>query len=199
MIAGSTTRLGMTRQPARLAFAIIVILLITIAGPRSALTQPGLVSRESQLKAAYIYKFIGYVGFPQNAFDSPQAPLVFGVIGDDPVNRYLKVIAKKKRAGSRPIKYVEIEDADSLPTCHIIFVGDQADPQLTAKVIDSVQKNWDPVLIVGETEGFVGEAGGTLEFFIANNRVRIKLSRRIAEASNLKVSSQLAKLSKVVD
>jgi hypothetical protein len=37
---------------------------------------------ESSVKAAYLYKFSGYVEWPATSFESATSPLVFGVIGD---------------------------------------------------------------------------------------------------------------------
>lgn len=189
---------GRARPPARMALAIVMIALIMIAGPRAAQPQPGLINRAPKIKAVYIYKFISYVEWPPTAFANPNAPLVVAVVGADPVNPILQKIAKKKKAGTRPMVFRTISKAAQAKGCHIIFFGDLAKPKLVNDIIAQAKKNKSPVLTIGEVPGFVG-GGGAIEFFIANNKIRIKLSRGAYKGAGLKISSQLAKIAKVED
>src|ERR1700744_2916631 len=42
------------------------------------------VSREYQLKAAFLYNFAQFTDWPENAFADTNAPIVIGIFGSDP-------------------------------------------------------------------------------------------------------------------
>jgi len=52
-----------------------------------------LVAKEYQIKAAYLYNFAKFVEWPENSFTNGQAPLVIGVLGENPFGGELEKIA----------------------------------------------------------------------------------------------------------
>src|SRR2546425_4849649 len=51
--------------------------------PVSALAQLDRSAAETQIKAAFLYKFSGFVEWPPKAFTRPDSPFTIGVIGAD--------------------------------------------------------------------------------------------------------------------
>jgi hypothetical protein len=41
-------------------------------------------SSECQVKAAYLFNFLKFMEWPAEAFVDPHAPIVIGIVGDDP-------------------------------------------------------------------------------------------------------------------
>lgn len=155
-----------------------------------------MIDREAKIKAAYIYKIIGYTRWPPEAFPAPDSPLIIGTIGEDPVNTYLRQIAGSRTAGKRKLVCRKIKTAADAKGCHLIFVGDKSDGE-TVKTVSRSNRG-QPVLMVGETPGFAGRTG-VIGFQVANNRVLLKLSLKAAAARKLRISSQLARIAEIVD
>jgi len=53
------------------------------------------------------------------------------------------------------------------------------------------------VLVVGETDDFI-QRGGDAQFFVEGNKVRFAFSAEVAKRSDLKVSSKLLSLAKII-
>ena len=64
-----------------------ILLLITSSGV--ALGQ-GTTVKEYQLKAVFLYNFAQFVDWPSNSFNGDDAPLVIGIMGEDPFGAYLR-------------------------------------------------------------------------------------------------------------
>jgi len=154
------------------------------------------MEREHRIKAAYLYQFVNYIEWDEKAFSSPDSPLVIGVVGDDPVNKYLKLIASQRKAKNRPIEYREVSTVEEAKECHILFFSESVPDEQVRKLIGGRQG--EPVLLVGEKSQFL-QHGGIIAFVIAGNNVRLQLSMKKAASHGLRVSSQLAKISNVVD
>lgn len=149
--------------------------------------------REPQIKAAFIYKFINYVQRPEQ---DPEQPLVIATVGSDPVNKYLRAIADSRKAGNRALSYQSLQRVDNIESCHIVFVADSVPQELAKAVLQRTQNL--PVLVVGERQNFI-KAGGTINFVISQNKVRVQLSLQSASKRDLKISSKLARIAEVID
>lgn len=165
---------------------------VTIAQAQDDLSD---VNREYAIKAAYLYQFGRYVQWPPESFDSPQAPLIIGILGPDPFGGILDEIVRTKRLDGRPLVMRQFTSMADYSPCHILFVtaavaGEQK--------IAAIQKNQGkPVLLVGETPGFA-ERGGTINFFVEENRIRFEINTDAARQSQLKISSKLLSLAKII-
>jgi len=160
------------------------------------IAQERVIDREPKIKAVYVYKFIRYIAWPDDAFADATSPVVIGTVGQDPVNAYLKLIASSRKAGERSMHYREITSANQAAGCHLIFVSADAAPDLVSGVLQGLPTV--PVVLIGETPHFVAE-GGVIGFYVVNNKIRLKMSLDAAASRGLKVSSQLAKLADIVD
>src|ERR1043165_971046 len=71
--------------------------------------------REYQIKAAFIYNFVQFVKWPDDAFADGQAPLVLGVLGDpDPFDGALEQIVKEKSIEGHRIQVRHFPTADAV-------------------------------------------------------------------------------------
>ena len=77
---------GMRRSLAVWTLACVAALCAgmgLVPSVRAQSTVPG-VPLERRVKAAFLYKFLGYTDFPTSAFADAAAPLTIGVIGAAP-------------------------------------------------------------------------------------------------------------------
>ncbi|MGQ9914695.1 MAG: YfiR family protein [Thermogutta sp.] len=190
--AGAGSRRSCLRH-IRLSAWLFVALLLPCLDRRDCLAQDGVVNRENLIKAAYLANFLRYVEWPNSAQDLHRPPII-GVAGQHPVLIYLQQAAKQ---GEGPSFQVETVLGDTLPEgCCILFLPNSLDPELRRKLLRSA-KNF-PVLTVGENVEFLQE-GGEVRFVVEANKLRLELALRAIEVKQLKISSKLLQIARIVD
>lgn len=175
---------------ARLAHALLCLALtfgLTFGLNCLAGGQPGAPAApnlERSVKAAYLFKFLGYVEFPAPA--EAGGPLVVGVLGADDVAAELTRITAGRTVGGRPIAVRSVRENEALGGMHMLFVGAEGAP--LAKLLRSAAQSG----VLGVTEDENGlQQGAVINFRIVEDRVRFEVSLPAAERSNLKLSSRL--------
>lgn len=153
--------------------------------PLSSLAQDE-AALERQIKAAHLYKFAGYVEWPESAFASPAAPIVIGVLGDDPIAADLAQIVSGRTIDAHPVQVRRLRPGESLAGLHVLFVG-QAERGRMAEVRAATGP---PQLVVTEHDGAF-DAGSMINFRIIGGRVRFEVALDNAERRGLKLSSRL--------
>ncbi len=140
---------------------------------------------ERRVKAAFLYKFLGYAEFPAASFDSPAAPLVIGVVGADDIAAELTRIVAGRNVNGRPITVRALREQDLAQPAHLLFVAG-VDEARSARLLRATPA----LLTVTECDdGLV--AGGVINFTIVDERVRFDVSLDAAEKKNVKLSSRL--------
>ena len=160
---------------------------------------PGLLGAQTlaggaeEVKAAYLYKFVDYVEWPEAAFVGAGAPIVIGIVGADPVYAELVRVVAGRSSHGRPLAARRLEPGDSIDGVHLLHVGDAA--ILRSTWLQAARGR--PILIV--TDGPQGlEAGAALNFVAVQNHMRFEASLRAAERAGLKISSRLLALAQRV-
>lgn len=146
---------------------------------------------ESDVKAAFVLNFIKFVEWPASAFSSPEDPIVFSVLGDDPVATSLASLDGKKVSGRRVVVR-KVPGLPALGRCHVLFVG-ASEKAALAPILGAVQR-W-PALTVADFEGFA-ERGGTIGFVRQDDRVGFEINEEAALKAGLKVNAKLLYLGK---
>ena len=142
---------------------------------------------QQQLEAAYLYKFGGYVTWPDKAFASPDSPIVIGVADADRLAEDLTDLVAGRTVAGRPVMVRRIHAGDSLAGVHILFIGAAGLAQ-AAGLLESARGH--PILVV--TEGGEGLAsGGAVSFVVVDDRVRFDVSLDAVQYSGLKLSALL--------
>lgn len=171
---------------------LLCLLLIFTCGSFAS-SVGGEEPAEHQLKAAFLYNFTQFVDWPAAAFSSIDAPFAVAVIGADPFEGGLERIMEGKSVRGRRIVVRHFGSLEELGTCHLLYVSRSEDELLPALFQQLAGKS---VLTVGETDGFPW-AGGTIRFFIQENKIRFEISPASAERARLKISSKLMKLARI--
>jgi len=149
---------------------------------------------EYQLKAVFLFHFAQFVEWPEGAFTAPGAPLVIGVLGEDPFGRYLDETVQGETVNGHPLVVRRYRQVDEITTCHILFVNRPA-PAGLERVLDSLKGR--AILTVGDADRFAGR-GGMIRFVTDHNKVRLRINLAVAEAANLKLSSKLLRPAEIV-
>lgn len=168
--------------------AILIFTLLSIS------TAPLRAENEAIVKAAYLFNFAKLVEWPASAFDRAQAPIVIGITGRDAVADELTRTFGRATANGRPleIRRVSAGNAAALKACHIIFVPESENAD---GIIATLQGS--PVLIVGESEGFV-RRGGALGFVKVNDNLKFEANPKAATRGGVTVSSKLLRVAQNV-
>ena len=166
--------------------ARLIIALALLAAAWTARAQEGPVTEDS-VKAAFLYKFPGFVEWPANVLARSDQPVSIGVIGSDDVLGELNGIADARKPG-RPLVVRRVRDARDLSNIHVLFIGAR-ERSRAPELIRAAQAAG--VLTVTEWEGAL-RLGSVINFVTTSDgRVRFEISLEPAEKSNLRLSSRL--------
>lgn len=171
-------------QGLMLACVLLAVFCLTALAGQSGSDQADL---ERNVKAAFLYKFLGYVDFPEAATPGQGEPLVIGILGADGIADELSRIVLGRSMNGRAVVVRKLRHADAPGKLHLLFIGDE-DAADTEKALAAVRQT--PVLTVTET-GRTLRADSVISFRVVDERVRFDVSLDAAEKNNLKLSSRL--------
>jgi hypothetical protein len=164
------------------AFAGFLVLVAGLLALPAAAQQ----ATEAGIKAAFLYKFAGYVDWPATAFTAPDAPLVIGVTGSEEVASELERLVPGRTINNRAVVVRRFREGEPPQGAHIVFVG-RGEPNV-GPVLRAAQR--DGALTVTETErGF--EAGSSINFVRVDDRVGFEVSLDVAERGGHRISSRM--------
>jgi hypothetical protein len=172
------------------------VLLALIRPAQAQEAEEAVVNREYPLKALFLYNFGSYAEWPPGAFSNDQAPFVIGVLGSAPINDTLNQIAAAKTIGGRKIAIEQFPSVDDIKPCQILFIarGVAAPQQRTAIEVMKTR----PALIVGDSSDFAAE-GGCVNFYVEANKIRFEINTTAVRQRQLKLSSKLLAMARIVD
>lgn len=140
---------------------------------------------ERRVKAAFLYKFLGYAEFPPQSFADAATPLSIGVFGADDMAAELTRIATGRMVAGRTIAVRALREQDLDEPVHLLFIAGD-DGARTARLLRAAPA-W---LTVSECESCL-QHGSVINFTIVDERVRFDVSLDAAEKKNVKLSSRL--------
>jgi hypothetical protein len=167
-----------------LACAVLAVLL-AFAGRVNAAQPPAVESSDSTLrvKAAYLYKFAGYVEWPPGVFASEDSPIVIGVIGDDDLEEILSPMIVGKMVNGRPLVTRRLDAGSSLQGVHMLIVG-AVDTRALRTIGDAVRGK--PVLVVSDA-GQKRMLDSMISFDLIGQRLRFNVALKPVANSGLKL------------
>jgi hypothetical protein len=162
---------------------------------------PGTVARaqsqplsEYEIKAGFLFNFAKFVDWPPDAFADPSAPIVMGIVGDNPVIELLTETAAGKIVNGRAVVVRRFKEGQDLRGCHILFVSLSEGKHLP-QILESVKGSH--ALTVGETSGFT-QSGGMINFFVEGSRVRLEINLDAATRARGKISAKVIAVARLV-
>ena len=169
-------------------FKNVILLLVLICFAFSQSKADSL--KEYQLKAAFIYNFIKFIEWPNQAtFDTFNICL----LGKDPFGKAIDILKGKEVKGWK-INVLRINSLKEAENCQVVFISPLEATSL--KKILNFLKN-KPILTISEVAGFI-EKGGIINFIIIKNKIRFEINERASREAGLKISSKLLRLARKV-
>ncbi len=162
-------------------------------GGQAAQAQARPLSLERSVKAAFLYKFLGYAEFPAASFADAESPLVIGVAGSDELAAELGRMVVGRNVNGRTIVVRTLKDQAALADLHLLFIaGDEARAAAMLK-----NHSQHALLTVTETERGL-QMGSVINFKIVDDHVRFDVSLDAAGKNNVKLSSRLLTVAHLV-
>jgi len=160
----------------------------------SARAQSDTSELERRVKAAYLYKFAGYVEWPDSLFPDPTTPVRIAVLGDDKLRDELATMVLGHTVNGRAVVVSGYSEEDSLEGVHVLYVGRQETSRLPRLKDDARKRS---VLLVSEGDDAI-DKGSVIAFVLSRRRVRFDISVACATKSGLTLSSRLLSVARTV-
>jgi hypothetical protein len=177
----------------------LVLLLVGIfcAGPvvaerpSSSASSEASLYGEYEIKAGFIYRFISFVKWPDALPDT--GVITIGIFGANPFGDAFRSV-KGRSAADRVVQvryFDRSTHVDALQECHVLFITPLPDAEfqhLLAALAGS------PVLLVGDSPGFV-DKGGMIGFIRQDRRrIGIEINVKAADHAGLQIRSMLKRI-----
>jgi hypothetical protein len=205
------TAVGTTASVAGMATAKLLVAAISLAliiAPIALADTSSAKYKEYEVKAAFIFNFLKFTDWPEEKTAANNSQIIIGIIGEDPFGPATNVFKGKsieehkllltRFEGIEQIKKMPEKEKnkhlDAIKTCHLLFICQSEQKQLR-DIIEIVRNS--SVLTVADTDGFI-EAGGIINLFTEENKIRFDINQVTAENTGLKIRSQLLRLAKRV-
>jgi hypothetical protein len=168
------------------AWLLLAALLVPgLAGPAArAAAQP----TERQLKATLLFNLLKFTEWPKSAFTNAAAPLVIGILGDDPFGVTLDLVVQDESVRGRSLVVHRFAANDDPSACHLLFISRSEKDRLAA-LWPALRGH--PVLTVGDLPEFC-QLGGMINLALSpNGTIRPEIDPAAARAAGLEISSRL--------
>jgi hypothetical protein len=149
---------------------------------------------EYGIKAVFLFNFARFVAWPPAAFADAQAPLVIGVLGDDPFGDTLDEAARAENVNGHPLVVRRFHAVEDIGACQILFIS-RSETRRLDEILAALRGR--SVLTVGDMDDFA-RRGGMIRFVTENNRVRLRINLEAAQAAHLTLSSKLLRPAEIV-
>jgi hypothetical protein len=149
-------------------------------------------SLEYTVKATYLYKFGGFVEWPQTVFSAPDSPTYLCLVGEDPFGAALDQAVEGQRIGEHPIVVKRLTDLDERSDCQIMYIGG-SDQQKLSEALSLVRGENILTITDGASEP---QSRGIINFVIADKRVRFEIDDQAASVNGVVISSKLLDLAR---
>lgn len=158
------------------------------------IAQTTSVATENQVKAAYLYKFGGYVEWPAQAFEKPESPFVIGVVAADGFAEVLEQTVAGRNLNGHPLTVQRLKRGEPFNGVHMVFIS-RTETNVLQEAINNLKGQ--AVLTVTDAERGA-HAGSMISFVLEDNKVRFDIAPTPAEQSKLKISARLLNVARKV-
>jgi hypothetical protein len=149
---------------------------------------------ESQVKAMFVYNFLKFVEWPEDASVGAKGPFVVLIIGEGATADATERFLESKTIGERPVVVRRTQWDQSLRGARAAFVVER-DPKKLHRVLDAAALAG--VLTIGEGEDFT-TSGGVIGLLVEDRKMRFDVDTSAAQSAGLRVSSKLLALTRIV-
>lgn len=147
--------------------------------------------REQQLKAAYLFHFPDFVTWPSTP--AARDEVVICLSAQHPLYELLRQAISKQ-----PDKALVLQSrygVQNIEACQMWYVSAAEFPEFQRNLPTIAAQ---PVLTISSVPGFA-RAGGMLEFYLEDNKVRLRANLAALHRAQIRVSSRLLRLVELVE
>lgn len=148
-----------------------------------------------QVKAAYLLKFANYIEWPRKSFETPESPVIIGVIGADRLAAELGRIAQDRLIGKRRVIIRRLSINDEAAKMHILFIGSNAGDRLGKWLGSNTEQ---PLLTVTDASNSLAHMSA-IKFVLDDNRLRFDVSVPAAERNRIKITAPLLTVARNIE
>jgi hypothetical protein len=149
---------------------------------------------EYELKAAMLYNLTYFVEWPPSAYPYSQAPTVLCILGRDPFGGTLESIASGRVVNGRLLVIRHPQNDKEANGCHVLYIS-SSERKSIAQILSTLKRA--SVLTVGEMAQFAAH-GGMIQFSLEEKQVHFEINLQAASEADLKISSRLLVLARIV-
>jgi hypothetical protein len=140
---------------------------------------------ESQVKAAFLYRFTNYVEWPTSTASADT--FTIAILGDSPVAAELTQLAHTRSPAGSSTQVRVVSSAAEASRAQVVYVSPAFSGDLRATLKALAGK---PILVVTDVPNAL-ELGSTVNFMIVERRVRFEVSLPSAQRAGIRISSEL--------
>ena len=178
------------RRSTSLPLALLGFLPLVLAARPARADTP----LEQQVKSAFVANFVQFIDWPDTAFAKPDDPLIIGVVDPGALGDSLKAAVEGKTVKGRKLVIQQFTPA-TVGKCQVLLIGSLDGANLDA-ALNAAKSG--AMLTIGDSTRFT-DAGGVIQFYLEDRKVRFEINLAAAQRAKLQVSSQLLKLARVVN
>lgn len=183
----------MAKLPGFFSHSLALALLLSVCAASAA--DRVRVRSESEVKALFFVTLARYIDWPTNAFSSQTAPIVVGVIGENPFGELLESLTAGEEVRGRRLQVARFTTAENLNNCHLLFLGNMTTLRQEVELARIGQK---PIVTVSDREGFARK-GGMVEMYInPEKKVRLRISKGVVDRAGVTISPALLRQAELV-
>jgi hypothetical protein len=169
----------------------VAALVLALLGAAGAARAAAADAPDISVKAAFLYNFAKFAEWPALP---AAAPIVVCIVGDDGIAAAFAETVRGQNISGHALELSRSRDSTAWRGCHLLFVADRESKQFTTA---KGGIKGQPVLTVSDGKGFT-QAGGVIELFIEDGRMRFAINLDALEQTGVRLSSRLLGLAKVV-
>jgi hypothetical protein len=144
------------------------------------------LSKESKLKAAYLFNFTKFIEWPDLGDSKPPAPIRICLDDTSEFFEFLEQLVANRRVGK--LKHsVVVLPLETASGCELLFVS-KGGKQITGQFNNTVIVADSPSIVFPDA---------TMVFYIENTRLRFQIDLKKIKLHNVVVSSELLKLASI--
>lgn len=165
-----------------LLLGAVAILLVALPATATKL--------ESELRAAFVAKFLRYTTWPASALERAPERFAIGVLRDEAMADAIEKAFSGKTVGDRPVEIWRLSDLSSIDQLQMLYIG-ATSPQNLVALIHALEGM--PILTVSHAEDFA-RTGGVIALVTQGKRVRFEINRATVAKAGLTISSRVLNL-----
>lgn len=143
------------------------------------------VINKNDLKAAYLYKIIKFIEWPENAFITPNSTFNLCVVGENPFEEYFYGLSNQRVQGHK--LYIEHKHNNKITECHMLYIT-MAEKNNVLTIINKTQEL--PILTVSDSPDFAKNQG-MIGFITNKNRLGFEINLSAVLSSNISIRAEL--------